>query len=112
MTSALGFKARVDPLLACFLRFTSGATPVDCVEVSMVASRIPHMLQEGFHRDTSRTVSGRGKRILKCDSGINLDTSQVVSQIHPIISISRGAFLLLLPISFCVLHETKTRSSI
>ena len=39
--SALGFKARVDPL-ACFvacviLRFTSGSTPADCIEVSMTA---------------------------------------------------------------------------
>ena len=39
--SVLGFKARVDPL-ACFLasvilRFTSGATPADCMEVSMAA---------------------------------------------------------------------------
>ena len=36
MTSALGFKAGVDPFFACFLtyvilRFTSGATPVDCI---------------------------------------------------------------------------------
>ena len=38
--SALGFKPRVDPFCACvlacmILRFTSGATPTDCVEVSM-----------------------------------------------------------------------------
>ena len=37
--SALGFKTRVDFLLACFLtivilRFTSGVTPADCIEVS------------------------------------------------------------------------------
>ena len=40
--SALGFKARVDPLFAgsltcVILRFTSGATLADCVEVSMAA---------------------------------------------------------------------------
>ena len=40
--SALGSKARVDPSLVCFLpcvilRFTSGATPADCIEVSMAA---------------------------------------------------------------------------
>ena len=43
---SLGFKARVDPSLACFeflfvcnefLRFTSGATPADCIEVNMAA---------------------------------------------------------------------------
>ena len=38
--SALGFKVTMDPLLAYFLtcvilRFTSGATPADCIEVSM-----------------------------------------------------------------------------
>ena len=41
MTSALDFKARVDPLcafsLVVILRFTSGATPADCTEVSMAA---------------------------------------------------------------------------
>ena len=41
--STLGFKARVDPF-ACFLacvilRFTSGATPADCLQVSMAAKR-------------------------------------------------------------------------
>ena len=35
----LGVKAKVDPLLACFLtcvilKFTPGATPADCIEVS------------------------------------------------------------------------------
>ena len=39
--SALGLKARVDPLagfLACMiLRFASGATPADCIEVSVAA---------------------------------------------------------------------------
>ena len=39
VTFALGFKARVDPFasfLACvILRFTSGATPADCIGVSM-----------------------------------------------------------------------------
>ena len=39
---ALVSKALMDPLLACFLacvilRFTSGVTPVDCIEVSMSA---------------------------------------------------------------------------
>ena len=40
MTSALAFKARVDFSLARFLacalvlRFTSGATPADCIEAS------------------------------------------------------------------------------
>ena len=39
--SALGFKARVDPF-TCFLtwlilRFTSGATPAECIGVSMAA---------------------------------------------------------------------------
>ena len=39
--STLGFKARVDFTLECFLaralflRFTSGGTPADCIEVSM-----------------------------------------------------------------------------
>ena len=42
VTSALGFKARVDSLacfLACalFLRFTSGATPADLLMASMAA---------------------------------------------------------------------------
>ena len=42
VVSALGFKARVDAFFACFLacvilRFTSGATPADCIEVSMAA---------------------------------------------------------------------------
>ena len=44
MMSVLGFKVRVNPLLACFLtcvilRFTSGVTPADCIsiEVSMAA---------------------------------------------------------------------------
>ena len=68
MTSPLGFKARVDPLFACFclspvchefLRFTSGVTPVDCIEVSMVAGRVPYMLLysrgrlPGFDLETS-----------------------------------------------------------
>ena len=49
VTSALGFKARVDSLacfLACtlFLRFTSGATPADLLTASMVARRVPYML--------------------------------------------------------------------
>ena len=40
--SALDFKARVDALLVCFLtcvilKFTSGATPADYLEVSMAA---------------------------------------------------------------------------
>ena len=41
VTSAVGFKVRVDFSLAHFLacelvlRFTSGATPADCIEVSM-----------------------------------------------------------------------------
>ena len=52
VTSALGFKARVDFSLACFLayvlvlRFTSGVTPADCIEVSMAAGHIPYMLQK------------------------------------------------------------------
>ena len=43
VTSALGFKARVDPLLNCFFpaciffRFTSGATPADLLIISMAA---------------------------------------------------------------------------
>ena len=39
---ALGFKARVDPcILACvILRFTTGATPVNCIEVSIAAEAI------------------------------------------------------------------------
>ena len=48
--SALGFEARVDPLLACFvtcmngfLRFTSGVTPADLLMGSMAAGHIPHM---------------------------------------------------------------------
>ena len=39
--------SRLHALLpACneFLRFTSGATPADCIEVSMAASHIPYML--------------------------------------------------------------------
>ena len=41
MTSALGFKARVDPSLACFLasmflRFTSGVTPADCTNCMQI----------------------------------------------------------------------------
>ena len=51
VTSALGFKARVDhPLLACFvdvhngfLRFTSGVTPANLLMASMAASHIPYM---------------------------------------------------------------------
>ena len=41
--SALGFKARVDFSLVyflagvLFLRFTSGATPADCIEVSVLS---------------------------------------------------------------------------
>ena len=50
VTSALGFKAWVDfwlaPFLAfmLFLRFTSGATPADCIEVSMSASHLLYKL--------------------------------------------------------------------
>ena len=49
VTSTLGFKARVDFALArffacmLFLWFTSGATPADCIEVSMAASHILYM---------------------------------------------------------------------
>ena len=36
--SVLGFKGRMDPFLTCvILRFTSGVTPADCIEVSMAA---------------------------------------------------------------------------
>ena len=48
---SLGFKARVDPLLACFLvcaqripEITSGVTPADLLAASMVASHVPYML--------------------------------------------------------------------
>ena len=41
LMSALGFKDRVDPLHVFFtyliLRFTSGVTPADCIEISMAA---------------------------------------------------------------------------
>ena len=39
VTSTLGFKARVNCVLSrlCHPRFTSGATPADCIEVSMAA---------------------------------------------------------------------------
>ena len=52
MTSALGLKARVDfsltHFLACalVLRFTSGVTPADYIEVSMAASHVPYMLRK------------------------------------------------------------------
>ena len=49
MTSALGFKVRVDFLTCTFSclhaipQFTSGATPADYIEVSMAAGHVPHM---------------------------------------------------------------------
>ena len=51
VTSALGYKARVDSLvhfLACmlFLRFTSHATPANLLTANMVACRIPYMCQQ------------------------------------------------------------------
>ena len=56
---ALGFKARVDFSLACFLayvlvlRFTSGVTPAD---VSMVSSHIPYL-----HVAEVKIACSRGK---------------------------------------------------
>ena len=49
VTSALGFKARVDSLpcvLACtlFLRFTSGEIPADLLIAGMAACHVPYML--------------------------------------------------------------------
>ena len=49
VTSALGFKARVDSLAcflasALFLRFISGVTPADLLTPGMVARHIPYML--------------------------------------------------------------------
>ena len=53
MMSALGFKARVDFLLVCFLacvlflRFTSVATPANVLTARMPARCIPYMLSRG-----------------------------------------------------------------
>ena len=50
--SVLGFKARVDFSFTCFLacvlvfRFISGATPADCIEVSIAAGHVPSMLRK------------------------------------------------------------------
>ena len=61
VTSALGFKARVDSLacfLACapFLRFTSGATPADLLTASMAAEPLwPMYLQPS---DVSTSIGG------------------------------------------------------
>ena len=72
---ALGFKARVD-LLACFLvctlflRFTSGVTPGDCIEVSMAASHIPymHVAEVGCRDSNGRPPLGHR------DRAVNLNT--------------------------------------
>ena len=59
-----GFQSK-GGFLACTLcclrtiRFTSGSTPGDCIEVSMAASHVPYMLVTtvGFNWETSRTAS-------------------------------------------------------
>ena len=62
MTSALGFKGRIDPSLARFhacitLRFTSGATPADCFEVSMADTLVRDSLAWDFNFGLSRLFS-------------------------------------------------------
>ena len=68
--SVLGFKARVDFSLACFLaytvilRSTSCAKPADCMEISMAASLFDPLLLStsigegsGFETMTGRAAS-------------------------------------------------------
>ena len=38
--SALGFKAREDPLLTCFLTFTTGVTPAYCIKVGIATESL------------------------------------------------------------------------
>ena len=69
MTSALGFEARVDFLLAhflvcvLFLRFTSGATPANLLMASMVVGCIPYMRLDLPHSKQMRYPFGQRDRL-------------------------------------------------
>ena len=73
VTSALGFKARVDFLLArflacvLFLRFTSGATPADGIEISMAVGHIPyiHVAEVGCRDSNGRHPAQQADSISK-----------------------------------------------
>ena len=68
VTSALGFKARVDSLAcfhACrlFLRFISAATPANLLMASMAVCRVPYMLSSA---EVGHSATATGLNWLSC----------------------------------------------
>ena len=72
MTSVLGFKARVDQSLACFvacngfLRFISGATPADLLTASMARFRtgvLQHSKQTRYPLSPGQNVMQLSEKI-------------------------------------------------